>query len=246
MSRAELVLVHGLFLDADARDDATLSDTGAQRRQRYMEHAGEIGIASCEWFDGSRRTMANRMVRRARGTARAVDAVEVLALDEGALEDSLATEHGRRLWRVAASCSDSGFDEEQSFVLLGAPRHLLDGPDAGFRVLWFGNGLAQLSREEFVRHYTQRHGPLVAGHARAIGLRRYRQVPDERHSLCEALRECGLGRAPAPAVFAELVMGAPSPWLTLTGARRKANREIAADEKRHIDFPRSMLLLPAR
>ena len=246
MSRAELVLVHGLFLDAGARDDARLPDTGAQRRQRYREHAGDLGIVSCEWFDGHRRALVNRMLRRMRGTAPTVDAVEIIELEERALRDSLATESGRRLWHDVAGCTPYDLDVDRSFILIGAPRQLLAGPDSGPRVLWFGNGLENLSREDFIRHYTQRHGPLVAGHARAIGLRAYRQIPSEREDLCAELRACGLGRAPAPAVFAELLTGAPSLRLVLTGAQRAATREIQADEKRHIDFPSSMLLLPAR
>ena len=111
------------------------------------------------------------------------------------------------------------------------------------RVLWFGNGLAHLSEAEFIDHYTGRHGPLVAGHAEALGLRRYRQVPAERGGLREPLRDLGLGKAASPAVFAELEMGRPS--LSRGGLRawRAATREISADEKHHIDFSRSMLLL---
>ena len=109
----------------------------------------------------------------------------------------------------------------------------------------FGNGLDQLSRAEFIAHYTTRHGPLVAGYAPVIGLRSYRQVPAEQEELCDALRELGLGRAPSPAVFAELTMGAPPFSLSAIRARRTATREIKVDEKRHIGFGRSMLLLTA-
>ena len=86
------------------------------------------------------------------------------------------------------------------------------------------------------------HGPLVVRHARELGLQSYRQVPREQNLLGDTLRELGFGKGAAPAVFAELVMGMPP--LNAAGLRawRSASREIEADEKRHIDFSRSMLL----
>jgi hypothetical protein len=83
----------------------------------------------------------------------------------------------------------------------------------------------------------------VAGNAQALGVRRYRQVASEQDTLCDSLRELGLGQANPPAVFAELVMGTPPLNIASLRARRLATREIKADEKRHIDFARSMLLL---
>ena len=239
MLESDLVLVHGLF----ATDPKGLGKAGKRRTHAFGEHADTLGICSYEWVDGRRKALANRMLRLARGTAPAVEAVEIVALDEGAVRKSLASAGGRELWQEVASCKPSGLDATRSFLLIGAPRQLLQGPRNGQRVLWFGNGIDRLSRDEFVTHYTTRHGPLVASHAKVIGLRDYRQVPAERDDLCEYLRDLGMGRARAPAVFAELVMGMPpiSPPAML--ARRAANREIAADEKRHIDFSRSMLVL---
>jgi hypothetical protein len=235
----DLVLVHGLF----APDRGPLSAAREQRAGAFGEHGPALGVFSYEWVDGHRRAIANRMLRRMRGTARAVDAVEIIALDEDVVRASLATGPGREHWRQTAGCKPFGLDAANSFILIGAPRQLLQGPRNGQRVLWFGNGLGQLSTEEFVAHYTTGHGPLVASHAREIGLRSYRQVPAERDDLCESLRALGMGAAPAPAVFAELVMGAPPLSLGGLVARRAATREITADEKRHIDFSRSMLLL---
>ena len=103
--------------------------------------------------------------------------------------------------------------------------------------------MIQLRDAQFVAHYTGHHGPLVARHARVLGLRRYRQVPGEKGGLCEQLRELGLGCGEAPAVFAELYAGAPPMDPASLRARRDATREIKQDEKRHIDFGRSMLLL---
>ena len=87
------------------------------------------------------------------------------------------------------------------------------------------------------------HGPLVASYAQPLGLRRYWQVPNERDELCDCLRGLGLGQAAAPPVFAELVMGTPPINPASLRLRRIANRAIVADEKRHIDFSQSMLLL---
>ena len=77
-------------------------------------------------------------------------------------------------------------------------------------------------------------------------MKSYLQVPSEQSGRCDLLRKLGLGLAPPPAVFARLVMGAPPLSLSALRARRAATREIKADEERHIDFARSMLLLSAR
>lgn len=180
-----------------------------------------------------------------RGTAHPVDAVEVIGINEAALRRSLANEAGRARWQEVAGVASGGFDAARSFVLMGRPIRLLEGESRGQKVLWFGNGLDHLSQAEFVKHYTTRHGPLVAGHAQAIGLRSYLQIPAEQNELCDSLRGLGLGRAIPPAVFAQLIVGAPPLSLPRLRARRAANREIEADERHHIDFASSMLLLSA-
>lgn len=235
-----LVLVHGIF---SATSTAALREAGARRAEVVAEHGKKIGARDYEWVDGRKRALANRLLRAVRGTAPAVDAVEIFEVDEVRLRDSLASDSGRAWWKMMASCEADGFDGRRSFALIGAPLLLLEGTKAGQRVLWFGNGLDHLTRAEFIAHYTGRHGPLVAGHAGVIGLKRYRQVPMEQDELADSLRSLGLGQAPPPSVFAELVMGAPPLNLSSLRARRAATREIEADEKRHIGFSRSMLLL---
>ena len=238
-SQPDLILVHGVF----AENRAQLAATGEQRQQAFEEQSEALGVCSYEWVNGRRRQLANTLLRLARGTAPAVDAVEIIALDEAALREALEDANRLSIWQRVASCEPAGLDVERSFLLLGAPIQLLEGSGTGQRVLWFGNGLTQLSEAEFVSHYTTGHGPLVASHAESLGLRRYYQVPSECGELCESLRDIGMGRGQSPAVFAELVMGSPPLSLAGLGARRAATREIGADEKRHIDFQRSMLIL---
>lgn len=239
------ILIHGIFGAPDTRFSKTRAATvRAAREQAFTAQAAALGVHSYEWLDASRRVQANKLLASMRGTAPTVDAVEIITLDRGVLNTVLETGAGRALWREVAACEQSGLDPTRSFILMGAPRQLLEGSRRGQRLLWFGNGLSQLSREQFIAHYTTRHGPLVAGHAQLIGLRSYRQVPDEQDGLCSILRESGMGQASPPAVFAELVMGAPSIRLSTLGAYRAASREIKADEKRHIAFSESMLLVP--
>lgn len=245
--KADLVLVHGLFASPDS--PLSKKKAGALREARtaaFTEYAEALGVSSYEWQDGSGRELANKMLRKMRGTAPTVDAVEIISVNTVALSTSLADKAGRELWREVASCEPHQLDATRSFVLMGAPRLQLNGPENGQKLIWFGNGLSQLSREAFITHYTTRHGPLVAGHAELIGLRRYRQVPDEQEALCASLRELGLGQAPPPATFAELVMGTPRIRLATLRASRTASREIKTDEKHHIDFSKSMLLIPGR
>ena len=243
--KPDQVLIHGIYSAPDSPFSKKRAATvRAVREEAFTAKAVALGVCSYEWLDGSRRVQANKMLARMRGTAPTVDAVEIITLDRGVLNAVLETEAGRAHWREVAACEQSGLDPARSFVLMGEPRQLLEVTRRGQKLLWFGNGLSQLSREEFITHYTTRHGPLVAGHARLIGLRSYRQVPDEQDELCAMLRELGMGRAPSPAVFAELVMGAPSIRLSTLKAYRAASREIKVDEKRHIDFSKSMLLMP--
>ena len=242
--QCDRVLVRGLYNAWSPVAGRTGNDR-AQRARAFTEHAATLGLISYEWVDGRGRGLANRLLRWMRGTAPPVDAVEIMAIDEAALRRSLAGEIGRSCWHRLAGCEAGGHDAARSFLLIGSPIRHVEGGARGQRLLWFGNGLGHLSRAEFVEHYTTRHGPLVAGHAQAIGLRSYRQVPAVNSELCDSLRELGLGQAPSPAVFAELVVGTPPLRPSIWRTRRAANRQIEADERRHIDFAHSMLLLAA-
>lgn len=235
---ANLVLVHGIFTDSEA----PAPDTAA-RAQAITEHSKALGICDYERVSGRGKKFANRFLQRLRGTACPVDAVEIIELDETTMRASLEAEPTRRLWQQVLGCAEHGIDATRSFILIGTPLQQVDGPAKGQRLFWFGCGLSQLSEAEFIEHYTGHHGPLVAGYAQTLGLRRYRQVPSEQSALGDSLRELGLGQAIAPPVFAELFMGAPPLKPTSLRIRRIANKEIAQDEKRHIDFPHSMLLL---
>jgi len=246
MCKAGLVLVHGLYATGASPVAATMAAARVQRCTAFATHGQALGVTGYEWVSGRGRALANRILRFARGTAPAVDAVEIIEFEEAAIYRSLAEDSTRSLWRQFVSCAPYGFDVARSFVLIGAQLSLLDGPAVGQRVLWFGRGLTQLSDAQFVAHYANHHGPLVARHARELGLRRYRQVPGEADGLCKQLRELGLGRGDAPPVFAELYVGSPPMNLASLRARRNAAREIKQDEKRHIDFGRSMLLLASK
>jgi hypothetical protein len=242
-TESRLILVHGLFKADHGNGHSDVQAGCARRATAHAEHGEALGVRSYEWVDRRNKALANRLLQLARGTSRAVDALEILELDEAMFCASLAAEPGRARWLEMASCQQYGFDTARSFVLIGAPRQLLENSLAGQRVLWLGRGLSEQTEAEFVSHYTGRHGPLVAGHAEVLGLRWYRQVPNERAQLCSILRDLGLGQAIPPAVFAELVMAAPPLNFASLRARRVATREIQVDEKRHIDFSRSMLLL---
>ena len=235
---ARLILVHGLF----ARNK-TIAPDNIARARAIAEHGKTLGVCKYEWVSGRNKRLANRFLRRARGTAPAVDAVEIIELNEAEVRVSLADESARAQWQQILSCEPYGLDSVRSFVLMGAERQQFEGPAKGQRLLWFGRGLGELSEAEFIEHYTGHHGPLVASYAKLQGLRRYRQVASEQNALCDSLRKLGLGQALAPPVFGELFMGMPPLGPSSLRMRRIANKEIEADEKRHIDFSHSMLLL---
>ena len=243
MSGDRLVLVHGLVADRRAGPRRDPQEARARRAAAVAAHGDALGVRAHTLHDGRRRVVANLVTRTARGTARAPDAVEVTEFDEAAVRAALADPSGRARLEAMAGCEAAGFDPARSFVLAGAPRRLVEGTGDGQRVLWFGYGSGHRGQAEFIEHYTHHHGTLVARHAHLLGLRSYLQVPQEQPGLCASLHALGLGVAPAPPVFAALVIGRtpldPARW----GARRSAVREIRADERQHIDFRRSMLLL---
>ena len=99
--------------------------------------------------------------------------------------------------------------------------------------------LPHLSREEFQRYWREEHAPLVASHAKALGIRRYVQ----RHTIDETMY-CAMGKP----------RGGLAPWdgvaelwwerTALTDpaaleAARRATRELLEDEGRFIDLPDS-------
>lgn len=214
-----------------------------ERQKEFGKHRKALGVASYEYINGRKRNIANWVIRQARGTASTPDAVEIYTVKEDALRSVLSDPEGRRLWQETASCESGHFSVQRSFILIGVARRLLEGSAGGQRVLWFGNGLPELSREAFIEHYTRNHGPLVAGHARLLGLKSYYQVPAEHREFQNDLQQLGLGQALPPAVFAQLIAGAPPLNPAVQKARREASRQIKEDEKQHISFSDSMLLL---
>ena len=99
--------------------------------------------------------------------------------------------------------------------------------------------LPGMSREEFQRYWRERHAPLVASHAQALGIRRYVQ----RHTIDEPMYEA-MGK---PRGGLASYDGVAELWWERTKptdpaaieAARRANRELLEDEARFIDLPNS-------
>jgi uncharacterized protein (TIGR02118 family) len=104
--------------------------------------------------------------------------------------------------------------------------------------------LPHLSREEFQRYWRETHGPLVARHARALGIERYVQLHTGHDDLGAALR-ASRGAPEAYDGVAEL-WWRDRPTFEAALAKPEAQRagaELLADEKRFIDLARSPLWL---
>ncbi len=102
--------------------------------------------------------------------------------------------------------------------------------------------LPELSREEFQRYWRETHGPLVRDRAQALGIERYVQVHTLESPLNEAMRA---SRGSDPDVFdgvAELWWDGAEAFTAgaSTAEGRQAARELYEDEKRFIDFARSV------
>ena len=102
--------------------------------------------------------------------------------------------------------------------------------------------IPELSREEFQRYWREKHGALVRDRAAALGIQRYVQVHTLDSPLNEAMRA---SRGSDPDIFdgvAELWWESPEAFSAGAGAAegRQAARELYEDEKRFIDFSRSL------
>ena len=102
--------------------------------------------------------------------------------------------------------------------------------------------IPELSREEFQRYWREKHGALVRDRAAALGIQRYVQVHTLDSPLNEAMRA---SRGSDPDIFdgvAELWWESPEAFSAgaTTDEGRKAARELYEDEKRFIDFSRSL------
>ncbi len=102
--------------------------------------------------------------------------------------------------------------------------------------------LPGLSREEFQHYWRETHGPLVQERAAVLGIRRYIQVHTLDSPLNEAMRA---SRGSDPDIFdgvAELWWESPEAFSdgASTAEGRQAARELYEDEKRFIDFSRSL------
>ncbi len=102
--------------------------------------------------------------------------------------------------------------------------------------------LPALSREEFQRYWRERHAPLVASHADALGIRRYVQVHTVDHPMNEAARAGRGGPEPYDGV-AELWYDSLDALAAAVGtdAGRAAAQELLDDERRFIDLASSPL-----
>jgi uncharacterized protein (TIGR02118 family) len=104
--------------------------------------------------------------------------------------------------------------------------------------------LSHLSRDEFQRYWRDRHAPLVARHAAALGIRRYVQCHTADGAVNAALRASRGGPEPYDGVaelwFDDLAALAAA---TTTEAGRAAGRALLDDERRFIDLARSPLFV---
>jgi uncharacterized protein (TIGR02118 family) len=104
--------------------------------------------------------------------------------------------------------------------------------------------LPHLSREEFQRHWRERHAALVREAAPALAIRRYVQV----HTLANPLNErfrAGRGGPEEYDGVAELWFDSVDDLVTAGGTPegRAASRRLLEDERRFIDLARSPLWL---
>ena len=106
-----------------------------------------------------------------------------------------------------------------------------------------------LSHDEFYRYWLEEHGPLVASHARRLGVLRYVQAHTLRD---EAALDAAAGMAKARGGMEPIYDGVAEVWFetqealmaaSSSSAGRAAAKELVADEAKFIDLPNSPLWL---
>lgn len=102
--------------------------------------------------------------------------------------------------------------------------------------------LPELSREEFQTYWFETHAPLVAQHAKALGIKRYVQLHTSETAINEALRASRSAPEPFDGI-AELWFESES---ALTAAMQTpegvaAGSALLEDERRFIDLENSPL-----
>jgi uncharacterized protein (TIGR02118 family) len=105
--------------------------------------------------------------------------------------------------------------------------------------------LPELSREEFQRYWWETHGPMVRDRAETLGIKRYVQVHTLESPLNDAMRA-------SRGSDAEIYDGVAELWWesaealaagSSTEEGRQAAQELREDEKRFIDFGRSVMFV---
>ena len=104
--------------------------------------------------------------------------------------------------------------------------------------------LPHLTREEFQRHWHERHAPLVRAHAAALGIRRYVQTHTLEHPVNAALR-ASRGGPDAFDGVAELWWDSAEALAAASALPegRAAAVELLDDERRFIDLAHSPLFV---
>ncbi|MBP6681959.1 MAG: hypothetical protein KA159_01510 [Halioglobus sp.] len=105
MTTTKLVLFHGLFACNEAGKSGEVRSSVEQRVQMFARYGNALGVRDYEWVEGRRRALMIRLMRLAGGTAHAVDAVEIIELDEASFRASLFDERARIRWQEVASCA---------------------------------------------------------------------------------------------------------------------------------------------
>jgi len=104
--------------------------------------------------------------------------------------------------------------------------------------------LPHLSRAEFQRYWLEHHGPLVRGHATALGIRRYVQTHADHEALSTALAATRGAPEPYDGV-AELWWDSTDALVgaSATPAGAAAAQALLEDERRFIDHARSPIFV---
>lgn len=215
------------------------------RARLVRHHARTLGIVGYTQMHNVRGAAVNTFLRIARGTQSAYDGAEELWVDRERFEAALETPAGQTAMQALVQDERHFLQVSESAIWLADEHVVREGkpePAEGGRrkIIWAGRGLPQLSEAEFQEHYLQRHAPIVAKYASDMSISRYVQVHTRLDDpLNETLRSM---RGGGPAFPVHAVMSWDfSKVFTAKPNARVAREDIAADEKRHIDFSRSAI-----
>jgi hypothetical protein len=186
------------------------------------------------------------MMRRMRGTMAPFDGSDQYWIDRDKMAAALKTERGKAAMDELVKDEGRFIDFKRSAIMVTKEYHITVDAEQNRKtpirkMTWAGSRRADLTPEQFQNHYINNHGKLVGGYASLLGIKKYDQMHLVNDPLNDILRS-QRGTGEPYYVSAEFIWDFKEMMPFKNGnEKKKAQADIAEDEKRFIDFSKSAI-----